>query len=131
MMCRRVFRLNLVYVFLINTIKGLLPDLERQGYIRLQPATNLPQGYKHQGLNIYTPNWDKLQEFKFQQIQQDVLRQHEELIESFISFCEKKFNMSLDAEVAEDGLLSFLMDSGLHMISMAANAAVIPFTQDH
>lgn len=115
----------------INIITRLLPYLERQGYIRLQPATNLPRGDKHQGLKTYTPNWDKLQELKFQQIQQDVLRQHEELIESFISFCEKKFNMSLDAEAAEDGLLSFLTDSGLHMISMAAHAAVIPFTQDH
>ena len=110
----------------INTIKSLLPDLEREGYIRLQSATNLPNGLK-----TYTPNWDKLQEFKFQQIQQDVLRQHEELIESFISFCGKKFNESLEAEAAEEGLLSYLTDSGLHMISMAAHAAVIPFTQDH
>ena len=110
----------------VNIIKSLLPDLERQGYIRLQSATNLPNGLK-----TYTPNWDKLQEFKFQHIQQDVLRQHEELIESFISFCEKKYHESLEAEAAEEGLLSYLKDSGLHMISMTAQAAVIPFNQDY
>ncbi len=48
----------------INTIRGLLPTLRKQGYIRLQP----------QGSNIYTPNWVKLQEFNFKQTQQDMVR---------------------------------------------------------
>ncbi len=56
------------------------------------------------------------------------------LIESFISFCEKKYKENLGAEEAENGLLSFLTDSGhsgLHMASNSAQAPVIPFTQDN
>lgn len=44
----------------VNIIKSLLPDLERQGYIRLQSATNLPNGLK-----TYTPNWDNFRNSSF------------------------------------------------------------------
>ena len=46
----------------INIIRMLMPYLEKQGYIQLQPATNPPDEDKSQTLNTYTPNWAKLQE---------------------------------------------------------------------
>jgi len=102
-----------------NVINTILRRLKRKrhGYIRLENKA-------------YIRNPEKLAQLKFHEIQQQVVRSYEHLINSLITFCSEKFGITYSVENAEAALLSYLEENQLFVVDAAGYGTVIPPTKD-
>ena len=77
--------------------------------------------------HIYKRNNTMLAKLNFQQVQQNVVKCHEELIEQLLTFCQEKFQVSwttLDAEAALQGYLKeHELTPNIHLENRSRNRA--------
>ena len=99
-----------------NTIKSILKKATRKGYVQKRD-------------DAYLPNYDVLQALNFETIRQDVLRQHNALVQKMIEFANKRYELSLTADVSEDMLLSFVKMHDVEVLSCIVSQEVLPEIQ--
>lgn len=78
-----------------NTIKSILKKAEKRGYVQRMGEA-------------YTPNHEALQKLNFAPKRQELLRQHNALIQKMREFAYESYRLSLSVEESEDMLLSYV-----------------------
>jgi len=78
-----------------NTIKSILRKAKKRGYVQKRD-------------DAYVPNLEALQTLNFETTRQDILRQHNAIVEKITEFAGEKYGLSLTTETSEDMLLSYI-----------------------
>jgi hypothetical protein len=87
-----------------NVIKTILIRLKNRGFIRIENK-------------IFIRNLEYLNNLNFSVIQSQVIRHHDMLIQSLISFCFNKYGRNWTAVEAENAVISYLEDNQLIVIN--------------
>lgn len=94
-----------------NILGTLLRRLQKKGYITLENK-------------VYTRNYDALKSLNFSNVQQEVIRTHEILIEDLRKFAAERFTVEWSPSNAEDALLSYLQEN--EIFSLEAIQCSVP-----
>lgn len=110
---REILKIKFGLTLPLNVIETILRRVRKRGYIQLKDK-------------VYRVNREELFKLEFREVQQEVVRKHEELISSLISFCKEKFNITWSEEDAESALQSYLEENQLLLLSSSIKGTLIP-----
>lgn len=83
----------------LKAVDSLLHRVSKVGYIIQNPA------------NVYEPVWEKLETLHFKEVQQEVIRMHDSVIQELLDFSHKRFELDWTVDDAENALYQFLDDT--------------------
>lgn len=96
-----------------NSLKSILKRSARKGYI-------------HQEGNAYIPNYEALQALDVEPVRQQILRQHNAIVQKLIKFASERYSESLTSEAAERILLSYIKQHDVELLGCVVTGESIP-----
>ncbi len=96
-----------------SSVKTLLNRVRKDGYVRVKNG-------------VYYRNADELERLRFKDAQQRVVQVHDALVEEFVRFCFRRFNVDLSPEDADGAIESYLEENQLLVMNAVTQGTVIP-----
>lgn len=110
-------QLNFKFTLPQNVIKIVLRKIKRQKYILLEDE-------------VYKKNHDKLNELKYYETQQAIMKNHNLLIDSLVEYLYNIFKIKWSFNKAEDVISSYLEDNSLILRGKELDSNIMAHTQD-
>ncbi len=107
-----------------STIKDTFDLAVPQGALRTILHRAVRHGYVQQTDRIYRRNDTALATLDFAKVRNDVLRQHEALIDKLTSFCQSQHGTDWSHEEAEAAILSYLQRRSMPILAAAVEGHV-------
>lgn len=96
-----------------NSLKTILKKSERKGYI-------------HREDNAYIPNYEVLQALDVEPVRQEILRNHDALLQKLIKFASERYSKSFTNKEGERLLLSYIKQHDIELLGSVVAGEPIP-----